>query len=142
MKRNLTRQEEQVIRLCHHDHEGLSVDDAAVKMGLSRDSVMWHLRHIKKKAPQLFPILSHRRRAIIEMYNHGAFELQKHPIHRQGEPMYVWKHPSREAMAESLSITLSVLDREITFLRRHRFLWNRVMSQYHVSMDSQVKTKF
>jgi len=141
MKRNLTYREEAVIRLCHHDHWGVSVDDAADLMHVARQTVQRHLRSIRKKAPQLFPILTPRRRALIELYDQGAFELKEHP--QRDEPMYVWKRPSREAVAEGLGITVALVAKEVTFLRKKRFLWNRTMKQHDPTQhDRQVKIKF
>ena len=140
MKRNLSHQQEVVIHLCHHDFEGLSAGAASVRLGITRLQVLRHLCNIRKKAPQLFPILTPRRRAILEMYSRGDFELRKHP--QKDEFVYVWKHPSRKAIAEGLGITAAVLSHEVTFLRRHKFLWNHTMKQYDPSMDGSVKEKF
>ncbi|MCP5019624.1 MAG: hypothetical protein GY938_30725 [Ketobacter sp.] len=140
MKRNLTKKEEQVLRLHHHDFGGLSIDDTATEMGVGRDTVVEHLRCIKKKTPQLFPILAPIHRAILEAYDQGAFELRNHP--QKDEPMYEWQRPSRKAVAEGLGISGSLLDEAIRFLHKHGFLWNRRMAQFDPSMDSQVKERF
>ena len=121
MKRNLTPNEEEALRNCHHDFEGKSIKEAAVCMGRSIRAVQRLLCSAKKKAPQMFPILTPRYRAIMSMYD---------------------QHISRKAIMEGLGITKGVLAREVAFLRKHRFLFNRTMSQYRSSMDVDVKEKF
>ena len=121
MKRILTKNEEQAIRLCHHDFDGKSVKEAAECMGRSRRAVQRLLCSAEKKAPQLFPILTPRHRAIIAMYD---------------------QHTSRKAICKGLSITAAVLAREVAFLRSHGFLFNRTADQYRPSMDADVKERF
>ncbi len=64
MKRLLTEYEEQVIRLVHHDHGGLTQREAAKHLNTSQGSVSRALARAKKVAPQLFPILSVRQAEI------------------------------------------------------------------------------
>lgn len=121
MKRILTTNEEQAIRLVHHDHGGESIENAATHMGRSVRAVKRLLVNAKKKAPQIFPILTPRHRAILTMYD---------------------QHISQEAMACGLDISIVTLQAEITFLRKHKFLWDRKPDQYRSWMDHQVKEKF
>lgn len=58
MKRLITEQQEKVIRLCHHDFEGLTQSEAAERMGISQQAVSKLLAKVEKVAPQLFPILT------------------------------------------------------------------------------------
>ena len=60
MKKILSDQEVQTIRLCHHDFDGLSIKQAALKMGLSQRRIQQLLQSAKRKAPQMFPILTPR----------------------------------------------------------------------------------
>jgi len=140
MTRKITYSEEAVLRLCHHDHWGMGVDDVADIMRITRRAVQTHLLSLKKKVPHLFPILTPRHRAIIELYDQGSFELRK----KKGadDPEYYWKHTSRKAVAAALNISAAVLGDEVMFLRKHGFLWNRTMDQFDPSMDGQVKEKF
>jgi len=57
-KRLITERQEQALRLCHHDHEGLTLTEAAEHMGITHQAVSKLLAKVKKVAPQLFPILS------------------------------------------------------------------------------------
>lgn len=135
LKRAITHKEEQAYRMCHHDFGGLSIKEAAKKMGVKVRGVQRLLCNLKKKSPRLFPILTPRRRAIIALYDQGDFELRK--------GVYVWTHTSRKAVAAGLNITLDTLAYEIAFLRRHKFLWDRTMDQFDGSMhDGQIKEKF
>jgi DNA-binding transcriptional regulator LsrR (DeoR family) len=90
-------------------------------MGCSVANIKRHLRNAEKKAPQLFPILTPRHRAILALYDERA---------------------SRAAIAEDLGISKAVLGREVTFLRKHGYLFNRTMDQYDPSMDGEIKEKF
>jgi len=56
-KRVLTLREEQAIRLCHHDFQGLTQTEAAMKLGVSQQRLSQLLQTAEKKAPQMFPIL-------------------------------------------------------------------------------------
>lgn len=57
MERLLTKKEEEIFRLCHHDFTGLSTKEAAKILGVSPRTIIYHLRNIQTKAPQLFPII-------------------------------------------------------------------------------------
>ena len=121
LKRILSQLEEKIIRLVHHDFDGLSVEEAAKKLGCPPESIMSALKQIEKLAPQLFPILTPQHRAILLMYD---------------------KHMSRASIAVALGISEQDLNKEVAFLRKHKFLWNRKMDQYSPLMDNNVKTKF
>jgi len=140
MKRLLTKREEEIIRLCHHDHGGLGVEEAAHQLGISISTVKRHLQRIKHKAPQLFPILTPLHRAILERYDRGDFELQDEGPHK-GE--YVWKRPSQKAIAEALGITRHQLIRKVAWLYKHKFLHDSTMAQYDSARhDGQIKEVF
>jgi DNA-binding CsgD family transcriptional regulator len=64
-KRVLTIREEKSYRLCHHDFSGLSIDEAAKRMGISRKSVLELLKNVERKAPQLPPVLTPAQRAVL-----------------------------------------------------------------------------
>ena len=122
MKRNLTISEEQALRQCHHDFGGKSIVEAAECMGRSTRAVRRLLNNAKKKAPQMFPILTPRHRAILTMYDQNM---------------------SRKAITEGLGITGAVLAREVAFLRQHGFLFNRIPDQYRpIIHDGYTKEQF
>lgn len=121
VKRNLSHFEEKVLRLVHHDFRGLSIKEAAEKTECSIETIEITLKRIEKIAPQLFPILTPKHRAILLMYD---------------------KHMSRASIAVALGVTEQGLYKEIAFLRKHKFLWNRKVDQYDPLMDSRVKIKF
>ena len=121
VKRNLSHLEEEVFRACHHDFGGLSIEEAAEKIGCIPGTVKLVLKRVEKKCPQLFPILTPQHRAILLMYD---------------------KHMSRASIAAALGVTEQELHKEITFLRKHKFLWNRKVDQYDPLMDGRVKVRF
>lgn len=57
-KRLITKKQEQALRLCHHDFEGLAQKEAAKQMGISRRAVCYLLVAVEKVLPQYFPILT------------------------------------------------------------------------------------
>jgi len=120
-KRNLSHFEESVFRLSHHEFDGLSINEAAKKIGCFPETVKLVLKRVEKKAPQLFPILTPQHQAILLMYD---------------------KHMSRASIAVALGISPQKLHKEIVFLRKHKFLWNRKPDQYDPLMDGRVKIKF
>ena len=120
-KRNLSHFEETIIRWHHHDFAGLSLEETAHRVFSTVPELKQKLKEIKKKAPQLFPILTPQHRAILLMYD---------------------KHMSRASIASALGISKPMLNKEITFLRKHKFLWNRKMDQYSPILDGQVKERF
>lgn len=121
MERVLTQDEETVIRLCHQDFDGMSVETAATQMGRSVRVVKSLLKNVKHKAPQMFPIITPRQRAIIKMYD---------------------RHMSRKVVMARLGIGITTLKKEVTFLREHKLLRNRKLDQYRNWMDGDVKEKF
>ena len=76
MQRKITGHEIKVYRLCHHEFEGRTVKDTAYAMSISEGKVRRLLKSLKRKAPQLFPILTKRQYAIYQLYvNHGYSQL-------------------------------------------------------------------
>ena len=120
-KRTLSHFEEEVLRACHHDFGGLSIEEAAEEIECRPETIKLVLKRIERKCPQLFPILMPQHRAILLMYD---------------------KHMSRASIAVALGISEQGLHKEIAFLRKHKFLWNRKVDQYDPLMDSRVKERF
>lgn len=72
MKRVISEHEERVYRLCHHEFGGMTVAEAAKKLGMGMTHVRAVLRRLKHKAPQLFPILTKKQWNIYKLYTeHG-----------------------------------------------------------------------
>jgi predicted ArsR family transcriptional regulator len=64
-KRIISQREETAYRLCHQDFDGLPVDHAATRMGISRKAVLRLLKNVERKAPQLTPVLTPSQRLIL-----------------------------------------------------------------------------
>lgn len=58
MKRLISEKQEQILRACHHDFEGLSQSEAARKLGITQSAISDALARIEKVMPQMFPILT------------------------------------------------------------------------------------
>ena len=120
-KRILSHFEETIIRWHHHDFVGLSLEETAHRVFSTVPELKQKLKEIKKKAPSLFPILTPQHRAILLMYD---------------------QHMSRASIVAALGITEQKLHKEVAFLRKHGFLWNRKMDQYSPLLDDKVKERF
>lgn len=64
MKRLITKRQEQIFRLCHHDFAGLSDKAAAVILDTTASNVRNILATIRRVAPQLFPILTQKQQEV------------------------------------------------------------------------------
>lgn len=73
MARTLTENEERAFRLCHHEHSGKTIREAATAMGLREHVVRRLLKSMKRKAPQLFPILTQRQYRVYRWYVERGF---------------------------------------------------------------------
>ena len=119
--RQLTKLEEKIIRLYHHDHLGLSLETVATICKTNTIRLEAMLNAIEQKAPQLFPILTKQQQAILHLYD---------------------KHTSRKAVAAALDLTERELNEDITFLHKHGFLHSHKIKRYDPSMDRNVKERF
>ena len=68
MLRKIIKNEETAYRFQHHNFGGLTTQETAKKMKISPRKVRQLLQSLKRKAPQLFPILTHRQHLIYELY--------------------------------------------------------------------------
>ena len=122
MDRILSHDEEQVIRLCHQDFSGLSIEDASAKMGIAVTDVKRILSCAKRKAPQMFPILTTRQRQIVSEWEKGL---------------------RTDEIAEVIGVETRTLERDITFLRRHNLMADSPKTvSYMPEMEGHVKEKF
>ena len=71
-KRVITIREEKAYRLCHSDFDGLTIDDAAKQMGVSRRAVLKLLKNVERKAPQLPPVLTPQQHAVLCLLEKGV----------------------------------------------------------------------
>lgn len=77
MNRNITPKQERAYRLCHHNFEGLKTSEAAKRMGISQRQVQQLLQEAKRKAPQLFPILTERQRQVQDYACENGFSFEQ-----------------------------------------------------------------
>lgn len=119
--RNLTIKQEIALRLCHHEFGHLPIEEAARIMGLGVRQVAYLLWSAKKKAPSLFPILTHQQWAILQWWKSNIPE------------------PPDEIYCQGGGIK-----GDIAFLKKHKFIVPkpetvRFNSAYH---EGHVKEKF
>ena len=122
MKRNLTKKEEQTIRFVHHDFKGLTVVETARIMRIHPRQVLRLLCSAKKKAPQLFPILTPRRVAVFQAWKNGL---------------------NRKDMAACLNLTEWQILKDCEFQYKHKFITARpATTRYANNMDDKVIQRF
>jgi DNA-binding CsgD family transcriptional regulator len=123
MKRILDKTEEALIRFHHHEFGGLPVKDTAVKMGISARKVYSYLNSIKRKAPQLFPILTAEQ-----------FKIYK---------LLVYENYSYADIAEEMECTPARVNKIVVQLHDKGFNTDRPKIQrYDGSMDDKIVRKF
>jgi len=122
MKRNLTHLEERIIRYHHHEFKGLTFSETAKVCELTEPDLRAALAEIKRKAPQLFPILTPRQVAV-----------------RTG-----WENNlSQAAIAAGLELTEAQVKQDYEFLRVHKFVAARpVTVAYADHMDDKIIQRF
>ena len=57
-KRLITKRQEEILQLCHHDFEGLTHEKAAERLNISRITITKALLRVKIVLPQYFPIFT------------------------------------------------------------------------------------
>ncbi len=58
MKRLITKRQQEILMLVHHEFQGLSREEAAKKLGISSQAINDALAKVRKTLPQYFPILT------------------------------------------------------------------------------------
>ena len=80
-KRLITERQEQILRLVHHDFDGLSQTEAAKKLGVSQSVISDVLKRVEEVLPHFFPILTKLEARIYHLYmieGWGIDELAEH----------------------------------------------------------------
>lgn len=117
--------EREVYRLCHQDFAGKSTREAALVMGVTQRRVQQLLNSLKKKAPQLFPILT---------------QIQARDYH-----LYVTEGWSLADIAENTDRAVSTVQESIAAAVKKGMPEppkKRGMLRYSKSMDDKVREKF
>ena len=124
MKRVITELEEKVIRLVHHDFKGLTQAEAAQHLNVSQALISRAILQVKKKASQLFPILTRQQKFI---YN---------CIAREGF--------SHQGIARLLDVSKDTIDSTIATMKAKGVYFERPYKtiRYETYHDEQVKQKF
>ena len=125
MKRLITEQQEQILRACHQDFDGLIQSEAAEKLGISQSAVSNALKRIEKVMPQMFPILTK-----IEAERYHLFMVEG------------W---SVEDIAEHFGVTPDSIYKALKRAKDKRMYFtevkNRILS-YNPNMDAHVRKTF
>ena len=126
-KRLITERQEQALRLCHQDFDGLSRKKAAKKMGISQSALNGLLARLKKnpRFQAYFPILTK-----IEAERYHLYMVEGWPV---------------EDIAEHLGLTPNSIYKALQRAKNKGMFFSdakgRILS-YGESMDANVKQKF
>lgn len=124
MNRKVTKDEELAYRLCHHEFGGHSVPVTAAIMGIKPSKVYRLLASLKKKAPQLFPIMTRKQYVIYKHYISGM---------------------TQNEIATVLGRSTSNIQAILKCIERKGFPMlgiNGKTVRYNSSMDKHIKEKF
>ena len=125
MKRLITKRQEQILRMCHHDHDGLTQTEAAEKLSISQSAVSNALKRIEKVMPQMFPILTK-----IEAERYHLFMVEGWSVEDIAEHFGVTPDSIYKALKRAK-------DKGIYFTEAK----NRILS-YNPNMDAHVRKTF
>ena len=125
LKRLITEKQEQVLRLCHQDFQGLGQIEAANEMGISQSALSSLLAEVKKILPQFFPLLTKLEAQLYHYYMVGGWNVDEIAIHMDKSQNAVYKGLKRAK------------DKGMYFTEAK----GRVLS-YEPSMDGDIKQKF
>lgn len=89
--RVITESEEAAFRLCHHDFFGLTQQQAAEVLGITRQGIGDKLKSVRRKAPQLFPILSKNVAIIYDRFTTDNMSVREIADDLSLTPRYCWQ---------------------------------------------------
>ena len=125
MKRLITERQEQILRLVHHDFDGLSQTEAAKKLGISQSVISDALKRVEEVFPHFFPILT---KSEAKCYH-----------------FYMTEGWSIDELAEHFELTLNSIYKTLQRAKDKGMFFSdakgRVLS-YTPDMDVSVKQKF
>ena len=121
----VTKREQQAYKLCHQDFKGLSVLKAAKRMGITRQRICQLLANLKKKEPQLFPILTQIQAKDYHLYVDQGWSMAE-----------IAENTDRSVSTVSESIAAAVEKGMALPTKKNRML------RYKPDMDGQVQEKF
>jgi len=124
-KRLITARQEQALRLCHQDFDGLDQPEAAEQMGIDQSVLSRLLARVKKVLPQYFPIITKLEAKIYHYYMVEGWEVNE---------IAEYMNQSKNAVYLTLH---RVRDKGMHFTEAK----GRVLS-YDESMDADIKQQF
>ena len=90
-KRLITKKQEQALRLCHQDFEGLDQVEAAKRMGISQRAICYLLTAVEKVLPQYFPIITKLEAQIYHYYMVEGWEVDEIAEYTESSPDTIYK---------------------------------------------------
>ena len=125
MTRLITEKQEQILRACHQDFDGLTQAEAAKKLSISQSVVSDVLTAVEKILPQYFPILTQ-----LEVGRYHLFMVEGWNV---------------DEIAEHFGVTPSSIYRTLQRAKDKGMYFTeakgRILS-YEPSMDGDIKQKF
>jgi len=124
-RRLITKKQKQALHLCHQDFEGLTQEEAAKKMSISRRAICYLLVAVEKVLPDYFPIITK-----LEAQTYHCYMIEGWSVEEIARYM--------EKSQRTVQLTLQrARDKGMYFTKAK----GRILS-YEPSMDADVKHKF
>ncbi|KKN21068.1 hypothetical protein LCGC14_0928940 [marine sediment metagenome] len=124
-KRLITKKQEQALKLCHHEFDGLTQVEAAEQVGISHQAISDLLARVKKVLPQYFPIFTKLEMRWYHYYMVDGWSVADIAEYTESSPDTIYKALKR------------IRSKGAYFTEPT----NRVLS-YDESMDANIKQKF
>ena len=114
MKRLITEKQEQALKLCHQDFEGLEQTLAAEQMGISQQAISRLLAAVEKILPQYFPIITKHEAKIYHYYIIEGWKVSEIAEYTELTPNAIYK-TLRRARSKGMFFT-KAKDRMLTYV--------------------------
>jgi transposase len=121
----ITKKQERILRLCHHDFGGLTQAEAAQRLGVSQSVISNALKYVEKVIPDFFPILT---KLEAQIYHH-----------------YMTEGWSVDEIAEHFGLTPNSIYKTLQRVKNKGMYFTKAKGralQYDPSMDANIKEIF
>lgn len=91
VKRLISKKQEQALRLCHQDFDGLDQSEAAKQMGISQQAISKLLIAVEKVLPEYFPIITKHEAQIYHYYMVEGWDISEIAEYVELSPNAIYK---------------------------------------------------
>jgi len=123
--RVISKKDQAIYEMCHHEFQGLSQQEAASWLGISSSAVHDTLQRVKAVAPQLFPIITKRQFEVVQLITCDGL--------------------MHEEVAERLGVTVSAISNTVEVLKKRGFKFptrTKPPVKFNEYQDKFIREKF